>query len=180
MRRHTLLIATIVAVTVVVAVHAFDFPGSVPRFEKVSGGGVLLDAIPAFSVDDVYARLSGYGEEGRASYAFRNLTVDVLLPLSVLPVLFLIARRAGASWPSVSAFRLVLLAVPFVYVVFDLAENGLVLSLLSSYPDRQPAVAAVLPYVTSIKRVASLLAIVVPLSILGTRAVREKRLAAAS
>jgi len=180
MRRHTLLIATIVAVTVVVAVHAFDFPGSVPRFEKVSGGGVLLDAVPAFSVDDVYARLASYGEEGRASYAFRNLTVDVLLPLSMLPFLFLIARRAGTSWPTVSAFRVLVLAMPVVYVVFDLVENGQVLALLSSYPDRQHAVAAVLPYVTSVKRVASLLAIVVPLSILGTRAVRAKRLVAAS
>jgi hypothetical protein len=180
MRRHTLLIATIVAAAAVVAVHALDFPGSVPRFEKVSGGGVLLDAMPTFSVDGVYARLASYGEEGRASYAFRNLTVDVLLPLSILPFLFLIARRAGAGWSRVSAYRLLLLAVPFVYVVFDLAENGQVLALLSSYPDRQQAVAAVLPYVTSVKRVASVLAIVVPLAILGTRAVRAKRLVTAS
>ena len=95
MRRHTLLIATVVAVTVVVAVHTLDFPGSVPRFEKISGGGVLLDAVPAFSVDDVYARLAGYGEEGRAGYAFRNLTVDVLLPLSMLPFLFLVIWRGS-------------------------------------------------------------------------------------
>ena len=180
MRRHTLLIATIIAAAVVVAVHALDFPGSVPRFEKVSGGGVLLDAVPAFSVDEVYARLAGYGEAGRASYVFRNLTVDLLLPLSMLPFLFLVARRAGAGWSAASAFRVLLLALPFVYVVFDLAENGQVLALLRSYPDRQEAVAAVLPYVTSVKRVASVLAIVVPISILGTRAVRAKRLMAPS
>ena len=78
--------------TVVVAVHAFDFPGSVPRLERVSGGGVLLDAVPAFSVDDVYGRLASYGEEGRASYAFRNLTVDVLPPLSMLPSVVFTSR----------------------------------------------------------------------------------------
>lgn len=50
----TFMFATLLAVVVVFSVHALDFPGSVPRFQRVSGGGILLDAVPAFTVDDVY------------------------------------------------------------------------------------------------------------------------------
>ena len=176
-KRTRLVFATVLAVIVVFAVHAVDFPGSVPRFEKLSRGGVLLDAVPSFNVDDVYRRLSDYGEQGRASYSFRNVTVDVLLPLSVLPLLFLLARLADPGVQRKHLLRGLLLALPFAYVLFDFAENAQVLFLLDSYPRRMEVIAGVLPYVTSVKRLASLLAIFVPLSILVFRFLRAKRLA---
>lgn len=74
------------------SVHALDFPGSVPNFRNRSGGGILLDIKPAFSEAGVYERLDSYGEEGRRIYSFRNATVDVVLPLSLLPFLFLFMR----------------------------------------------------------------------------------------
>jgi hypothetical protein len=40
--RTAFVLAAVLAVGLVFAVHALDFPGSVPRFEKLSGGGVLL------------------------------------------------------------------------------------------------------------------------------------------
>src|SRR5687768_12636348 len=126
-QRAVFLWAAGLAAAVVVTVHFVDFPGSVPRFEKVSGGGVLLDAVPSFTSDAIYARLAGYGAEGRSSYSFRNVTVDLLLPLSVLPFLYLFMRKA------VAAFRFehvpvitVLLAFPLAYVAFDLVENTIV------------------------------------------------------
>src|SRR4051794_13389981 len=91
------LLTLLWAALIVVAVHFLDFRGSVPNFTHVSGGGALLDALPAFTADEVYARLTGYGEQGRQNYSFRNVTVDVLLPLSVLPFLFLLALRASTS-----------------------------------------------------------------------------------
>jgi hypothetical protein len=45
--------------------HSLDFSGSVPNFERLSGGGVLLDVKPSFSEEATYQRLSGYGEQGR-------------------------------------------------------------------------------------------------------------------
>lgn len=36
------VLALLVAVLVVFAVHSLDFPGSVPNFERLSGGGALL------------------------------------------------------------------------------------------------------------------------------------------
>lgn len=155
------------AVTVFVAAHFLDFRGSVPDFVKTSGGGVLLDMKPEFTEAATYARLGGYGERGRANYAFRNVTVDILLPLGMLPFLLMFMDRALKRTSAGKATRAILLALPIAYVVLDLAENGLVLAALASFPVRVPLTVAVLPYVTIIKRAASLLSLFLPLVILG-------------
>jgi hypothetical protein len=167
------VLALLVAVLVVFAVHSLDFPGSVPNFEKLSGGGALLDVKPSFSVEATYQRLSGYGEQGRNNYAFRNITVDILLPLAVFPALFLLMLHAleGSSIGRVP--RAFLFALPFLYVIFDFAENGTVLALLAYFPDRVHLLAEVLPYLTVVKRAASLLALAIPLVIFSVALVRR-------
>lgn len=173
----TLFRATLAgAICVVVAVHFLDFRGSVRNFERESQGGVLLDVRPAFSEDAIYARLEAYGPRGRNNYAFRNRTIDLLLPLGVLPFLMLLARRASSRGSLRRAAGTVLLSLPVAYVLFDLAENALVLALLAKYPDRLPVAAAFLPYVTLVKRGASLLSIFAPLAVLSYVALRPKRL----
>lgn len=169
-----LAIAALVAVLVVAAVHALDFPGSVPNFVRASSGGVLLDVKPAFSEEALYQRLSSYGEEGRENYMRRNLTVDVLLPLAVLPAFLLLMLHAVKATSMRRSFRWILYSLPLIYVLFDFAENGTVLMLLAHFPARVPPAAAVLPFLTVIKRVASLLAIAVPLLILGVSLVRRR------
>ena len=174
MRNPTVFVAALIwAVLVVVAVHFLDFPGSVPNFQQVSGGGTLLDAVPAFTADSIYQRLDAYGDVGRKNYSFRNVTVDILLPLSVLPFLFLLMLRAVTAVPVGRFVRATLLSVPLVYVIFDLLENSIVLVLLSSYPERLDTLAMNLPYATIIKRIASLLAIGVPLMVLGFGSLRR-------
>jgi len=171
--RMLFVLALLLAVLVVFAVHSLDFPGSVPNFERSSGGGVLLDVKPSFSEEATYQRLSDYGDEGRTNYVFRNLTVDVLLPLAVFPALFLLMLHAlkGSSLGPVP--RAFLYSLPFVYVIFDLAENGIVLALLAYFPDRMHLLAGVLPYMTMIKRTASLLALAIPLVIFSVALVRR-------
>ena len=169
-----LAIASLVAVLVVAAVHALDFPGSVPNFARASGGGVLLDAKPAFSQEALYERLSSYGEEGRENYMRRNLTVDVLLPLAVLPALLLLMLHAVKATSIRRSGRWILYSLPLIYVLFDFAENGTVLLLLAHFPARLASAAAALPFLTVIKRVASLLALAVPLLILGVSLVRRR------
>lgn len=149
---------------VVFAVHALDFYGSVPDFRRRSGGGTLLDVKPAFSEAELYDRVAAYGAEGRSIYAFRNKTVDVVLPLSVLPFLILIMLEASRVAAFQRVPRLLLLAVPAAYVVFDFAENAVVVALLAHYPLRAPGLAAVLPYLTTIKRAAMILALLIPLA----------------
>jgi hypothetical protein len=169
------VLATLVAVVVVFAVHFLDFPGSVPRFEKLSHGGVLFDVAPAGTVNATYERLSGFGEAGRSSYMLRNATVDVLLPLSLLPFLVLLMLRALRRRGWSRFVKGSLLAIPFVYVGFDLLENAVVLNLLANYPARAPFLAMLLPYVTVVKRAASLLAIFLPIGLLGVGFVIGRR-----
>lgn len=173
-KHRSFVFAFVLAFLVVFAVHFLDFPGSVPRFKETSHGGVLLDQSPSFTVDAIYKRLSDYGEEGRKEYAFRNVTVDILLPLSLLPFLFLLMFNATRSLQINRSLRVLLLSLPVVYVVFDIAENADVLVLLHNYPRRMDVLARVLPYVTSVKRAASLLALFVPLGIFGIRFLTRK------
>lgn len=166
MRKPGLLNITMMwALLVVLAVHFLDFPGSVPRFKKESRGGVLLDVAPSFHVDTTYQRLAAYGREGRSSYFFRNLTVDILLPFSMFPFLFLFMRKALALEDFCKSLRLALLSFSFVYVLFDLAENAVVLVLLGEFPRRLDWLAGILPYLTLVKRVASVFALFVPVVI---------------
>jgi hypothetical protein len=162
-----------VAALVVFAVHALDFPGSVPNFVRSSGGGVLLDVKPSFSEEETYQRLSAYGEQGRNNYAFRNLTIDVLLPLAVFPALFLLMLHALDRSSPGRVTRAFLYSLPLIYVIFDFAENGTVLLLLSYFPDRMHFLAGILPYLTVIKRTASLLSLAVPLVIFSVVLVRR-------
>jgi hypothetical protein len=170
--------ALVWAVLVVFAVHFLDFPGSVPNFQHVSGGGTLLDASPAFTADGVYQRLGEFGAEGRRNYWFRNLTVDILLPLSVLPFLLLLMRRAVTPLGLGRFLRVTFLALPLAYVAFDLLENSVVLVLLGNYPERLEMLAASLPYATIVKRIASLLAVGVPLTLLAVHSMRRAHTAA--
>jgi hypothetical protein len=168
------MLALLLAALVVIAVHSLDFPGSVPNFERLSGGGVLLDVKPSFSEEATYQRLSEYGEEGRNNYAFRNLTIDVLLPLTVFPALFMLMLHALKRLPLARVPRAFLYSLPFVYVIFDFAENGTILALLANFPNRMYLLAGILPYLTVVKRTASLLALAIPLVIVGVVLVRRR------
>ena len=158
----------LIAVVVVLAVHLLDFKGSVPDFRQKSGGGELFDIRPSFSEDEIYKRLDGYGEEGRRVYWYRNLTVDVVLPLALLHFMIPFALAALAADSSGRWPRLVVLSFPIAYVAFDLAENFAIAALVSRYPERVHVLALVLPYVTVVKRTASILALVVPLALFAT------------
>lgn len=154
--RRAFVLAGLWAFLVVVAVHFLQFPGSVPDFTRASDGGILLDASPAFTSDGIYDRLAGYGEEGRKNYSFRNVTIDVLLPLSVLPFLLLLSRRALARYSPGTVIRSCVLAHP----------SRMCMNVL----------AASLPYTTLVKRAASLLALGLPLAMFGLDFVRRKQL----
>jgi len=146
-------VALTVAVIVFALIHFVPFAGSVPHFMRITGGGALFDTKIPSSTSDLYERLEGYGEEGRKEYVFRNLTTDILLPLAMLPALFLGTRRVNRRF-ALRVTGTVLLALPFAYVALDLVENLTVISLIAHYPERQPELATALPIVTMLKRFA--------------------------
>ena len=94
------------------------------------------------------------------------LTVDVVLPLTLLPFLLLLMGRAIGRFPVDRVARVFLLSMPIAYVVFDLAENASVVALLANYPERLTLLANVIPYLTIVKRAASMIALFAPVVIL--------------
>lgn len=87
----------------------------------------------------------------------------MLLPLAVFPALFLLMLHAVSRFSFGRGLRAFLYSPPFVFVIFDFAENGVVAALLAYFPDRVPLLAGVLPHLTRVKRIASLLALAIPL-----------------
>lgn len=144
-------------------IHFVSFKGSLPYFVQITGGGALFDTAIPRSVPEIYDRLEGFGEAGRREYVFRNLTTDILLPFSLLPLLLLGIRRLNRRFDLRHAGRILLL-LPFVYVALDLVENFVVILLISGLPEQQPSLAAALPIVTLVKRVAVMISV---LSLLG-------------
>jgi hypothetical protein len=166
--------AFILGLLVVLSVHLVEFPGSVPDFRRASGGGVLLDVKPSFSEEAIYTRIESYGESGRQNYLLRNVTVDIILPLTVLPFLWLLMGHAVARFQVGKIARIFLLSMPLAYVIFDLVENASVVAMLANYPERLTFLASVLPYLTVIKRAASMLALFAPVIILMLALLRRR------
>lgn len=157
------LIAFLQAAIVVYAVHFTDFHGSVPQFRRTAAGGMLLDTKPEFSTDGVYRRLESYGEEGRAVYSFRLFTVDLLLPVSI--VFFLVtAVHLSVKNLRRPRLRFFFLLLPWVFFLFDLAENSTLYVILGSYPDRREILASVLPWFSTLKRVGMIGSLLTALS----------------
>jgi hypothetical protein len=147
------VVSFVLGLGVFAAVHFLTFKGSVPYFVHVSNGEALFDTSMARTPDDLYERLARMGEAGRNEYVFRNLTTDLLLPLSLLPLLYLgtqrLRRRFALGWVGK-----VLLILPFAYVAFDVVENAMVIGLILEFPERSTLLAEVLPGVTTVKRAA--------------------------
>lgn len=147
------LLSVLLALTTVFAIHAGNFPGSVPRFRQLSGGE-LFDTKIAGSSKEVLERIEVYGDDGRTEYLFRNVTTDIALPLSVIPMLIICTRR----WRSRLRDRILKISftlAPFVYLVFDLVENLVVYLLIAQYPDFSETAAGILPWLTIVKRIGA-------------------------
>lgn len=144
-------------------IHFLHFPGSLPDFREASGGGALFDNAIAYTPQEVYQRLDAFGERGRDNYLFRNLTVDMLLPLSLFPFLYLWMRRSTQNLGSVS-LRHGFLALPWIYLIFDIIENLIVVALIRQFPMEMPSLASVLPYVTLLKRLGVFSSLIIALT----------------
>jgi hypothetical protein len=165
--KNSFRVAFVTAVIVFIVVHFVPIPFSVPDFRSATNNGVMLDMRPAFSPDEVYDRLESYGESGRQNYFWRLLTVDIIFPLSLWPFLHLLALRASRlRW------------LPFFasgFLVFDVIENVIIATLLATLPMRIDQLASVLPLVTITKRLCSVVALIVPLVMMGWKKVSSSR-----
>lgn len=177
MKYRSLILSFVLAASVLYAVHGLKFRGSVPYFLEVTNGVHLLDVKPAFGSDRIYERFEEYGDEGRAEYRFRLFTIDLLLPLSVLWFFLLAMAKTSALVFENKKVQYGLVAIPIIYVAFDIVENTVLFYLLSEFPTRVDSLAGILPYVTLIKRVASMGSLFLPIIMLITgKLLRHRKL----
>lgn len=103
------------------------------RLATLSDGQQKLDLRFGYDFETVDELFEAYGAEGRAVYT-GNLGIDTIMPLLL----------ALATWQFVGlAFRRPLLvtllaAVPLLFFLGDVVENGLLLSLVTGYPVLEP------------------------------------------
>jgi hypothetical protein len=166
------LIAFVVALAVFAGTHLLPLPGTVHELMAATGGQPILDLQPSFSVPELYARLAAFGEEGRAMYGWMLVTSDIVFPLAVFAFLFLLARYAAGELSPPRPVRAVLLALPILYLVADLAENAAILMILSAYPENS-ALAGWVGYLTVAKRIGQAGGVLLPLVLFFVKGARE-------
>lgn len=170
--RGRVVVALFALMFVVFAVtHIASFPGTVSHFREVTGGQKILDLQASSSSDETWQRLDAMGEAGRAAYLQLVGVVDVVFPLSVTLALVALAlftaRRLAVQRPQQRrSLTIALVALPLAYLAFDFSENLVVLRLLLSFPARLEFEGALVGWLTRGKRVAEILAFVVPLAAL--------------
>ena len=140
------------AVTVVfVLFMIFVLPDQAAKAEVYSGEAGSPDLSFFYAPEDVFKMAEAYGEEGRAAYVYARFTFDLIFPM-VYGAFMLV----GGSWalaqvlPVGSRWRWLNL-VPFLGVLFDLAENISASVVMAGYPARRALAARLLVIFTPIK-----------------------------
>lgn len=170
------VLAGLAAALLVFAItHFTPLPGTLHDVTTNNGGHKILDLDPAFSSDGVYQRLSSFGETGREAYLRMMLGMDLLFPVAFTAFLSLLALyTVGRRRPRPSV-RLLLLSLPFGYLVPDLAENLSIAWLIQDYPNRHDGLASALGYITALKRTCMYAALSLPLVFLSLNLLSARR-----
>jgi hypothetical protein len=156
-----LLLALALAVVSYIVTHLLPIPGGL-RQVMTATGGPLLDQIPSFSGEEVYARIATFGAQGRELYRHFAFTTDIIFPLTWMPFLFLYARSAYSQLGAPLAARLLLLAFPVVYLIADIIENVFVWIMLTDFPAPHPFLGGAMVYPTAVKWLALISALLIP------------------
>ena len=109
----------------------------------LAGGRNVLTFRTGYTPDDAYALLTYWGTVGRHDQLLFTLTLDVLVPPATwlfltLALLYVTRPFAAAGWQ-----RLLAVLLPTAYLAFDYGENMAILAMVSAFPNRVDAVAAV-------------------------------------
>lgn len=163
------------ALFVLAVTHFLPLPGTLSDVMRKSGGHQILDLQPAFSSEAVYQRLSAFGEAGREAYLRMMLSVDIVFPLVFTTFLGLLALYAVGRRPPPRFLRLLLLLLPFGYLIPDLSENLSIAWLIHEYPNRHDGLASALGYITVFKRICMYAALLLPLVLLSLNLTSGRR-----
>lgn len=173
--RKVLLATLSLAIFVFAITHYAPIPYGLKDVTTAGGQAQILDLAPAFTRDEVHARLTSFGVEGRAIYQRFAVTTDVAFPMAMLAFLLVFARFASERALHAPAAHYLALAVPIVWFATDMIENLTIFTLIAKYPARIGWLEGNLGCVTIAKRVTLLASIAMPSLLLLWTAVRSLR-----
>ncbi len=118
------------------AVYAVMLFITIPLLTKFSGGMRLLDmSRGGYDADYVNTLFSALGKEGRDTYLFIQIPVDMIYPflsgIAYCLVLAYFLDRLGKF----NSFLFYVCLLPLVSALFDYSENIGIISMLRSYPN---------------------------------------------
>jgi hypothetical protein len=116
-------------------VYVFMLTISIPHVMNFSGGKKLLDMMPTgYNAEYVNSLFYALGKEGRQTYLYKQLPVDMIYPLLFAISSCLVLAYFLNKLKKLDGSLFYLCFVPLFSGVFDYGENIGIISMLNSYP----------------------------------------------
>jgi hypothetical protein len=173
-RPPALAILAVVALGLFVGVNTLDFTGTIPYFNRISGGSGIPDVQPYYGAARAHQLLSALGTSGRHAYAVLLATFDVVFP-AVVAAFLRSAMAALYRGPGPRGLRL----APWVSMILDYAENVACGVLVATYPAEPAAIATLAGIFTAAKNLAYATAVLTVLAGIPLAIARSRRRGAA-
>lgn len=109
-------------------------------FQKHANGFRMIDMLIHYSPDEAYRLIAGYGEAGRSYYIAQSLTLDLLIPFSLM-LFFCASFMKMFKQTYMSKFIKWFMLIAAAGFVCDYAENACVITMIVNYPARLNAAA---------------------------------------
>ncbi|MBC8049705.1 MAG: hypothetical protein H7X92_06110 [Chitinophagales bacterium] len=124
------------AIAAVAALDLYVTLVSGPLLEEMAGGKAIFDFRFGYSRETANRLLTAFGEDGIRAYALWHSGPDTALAIVECVALIMICvrlTRPGVRYsiPASTPMRIAMVAAPIAQATFDLAENGLVLAVLT-------------------------------------------------
>lgn len=112
---------------------AFALNSVQQQINEKSGKAVeVLDLrIDGYNAAEAYIALKNMGEEGRSVYRNAEMSIDIVYPLSWALLLFSISLLFSSK----NTYREILLTLPVLYLISDIAENIHIISMIDGFPN---------------------------------------------
>ena len=117
-------------------VYAIMLTITIPKVMSYAGGMKLLDMMPTgYNADYVNSLLNALGSEGRDTYLFRQIPIDLIYPFLFGTTYCLLYAFILKKLSKLDSFLFYLCFIPVFAGLFDYLENIGIITLLKGYPE---------------------------------------------
>ena len=152
----------LIFILIFIITHFFEIPYGSKTVSRILGGIEIFDKSPVFTSTAVYDRMNLFSAVGIEVYKRFTYTIDILFPLSFFAFLLTYAKFVRQRIKIQNYISKLLVWLPFLWFAFDLIENTILFSILTTFPNKINILSSSLGFITVIKFGLLLLSIVVP------------------